>query len=385
MIHQEEYRKLKERINLEELINDSSIDQVLAFDNEMKIISWNRTCEIIKGKTRHEVIGKNVMAICPEMENENLKNAIENALKGYKSFVPHEKGPHGKGYYENHFIPLKENNRIIGVLNIIHDVAHRIKAENELKSLNKSLARKNKELKQKNAELSSLSQVTGHDLKEPLGRIYTFMEIILDEEKDRLSDKAKNYFKRFQASIQRLRLLADDIMLLSSISAEQQHKEEINLNHILKYVKANLSQVIESTNTEIKSVDLPSINGYRAMISQLFQNLIDNAMKFQPAGQKPVVTITWKMVKGDELKSLDANPETEYYCISIDDNGIGFERNEGKIIFNMFSRLHPTEYAGTGIGLAICRKIAELHNGFIMAESTVNEGSCFSILFPATN
>ncbi|RYY22846.1 MAG: PAS domain S-box protein [Chitinophagaceae bacterium] len=144
---------VNEKMSLAEMLNDCSIDRVMAIDLDWNIIAWNQASELASGLAKKDVIGKNLLEVFPSLKSDKeLMHAIHGAFLGRKTFVLSDKEKLHRYYYENHFTPLKdETGRVIGVLNIKHDVAHRVKAENELKALNKSLARKNKELKQKNA------------------------------------------------------------------------------------------------------------------------------------------------------------------------------------------------------------------------------------------
>lgn len=378
--------QLEQRLALMEAMNNASIDAVLAFDTDLKIIAWNKTCEQLWDVLEEDALNTSFFTIFPTVKNSGtMTKAIGAALKGVKTFVPANKAAYAAGtYFESHFVPLKdEAGNVTGVLNIVHDVAHRVKAENELKSLNKSLARKNKELKQKNFELLSFTHITSHDLKEPLRKIYTFAEMILNKEAVFFTDAGKKYFKRIMAAVQRMNLLTDDILAYAQVNTEEKVLDQVDLNHILKFVKNNLAEKIDETGTVIKTDILPVITGYRTMLTQLFQNIIANAIKFQLPGDKPEISVRVKHIKGSEIKDADALADTEYACISFADNGIGFEPQYTERIFQMFQKLDNSErYAGTGIGLAICKKIVEMHQGFITAQSNPNGGSTFFCYLP---
>jgi PAS domain S-box-containing protein len=381
----ERIRQLEEQVWLHELLNDASIDRVMAFDTNLNIIAWNKTSQVLTGLRKENILGRNILEVFPELqESKASMDAIKNALKGYKVFVPGEKGPREGGYYENHYIPLKDAaERVSGVLNIKHDVAHRVKAENELKALNKSLARKNKELKQKNAEIISFSHITSHDLKEPLRKIYLFIEMLMGKELENISEDGKKYFRKIQASVQRMGLLTDDILAYSLVLTEEQNLSNVDLNNTLASVKDVLNEYVSSSDAVIEASNLPIIQGYRNLLSQLFQNIIHNAIKFQKTGNKPLITITAENVSGSSIKHIDATPDAEYLRISFSDNGIGFDDKYSEKIFQMFQRLHNAEsYGGTGIGLALCKKIAEMHQGFMTAESAPGKGSRFSLFLP---
>jgi PAS domain S-box-containing protein len=369
-----------------EMINDASIDRIMVIDTDRKIIEWNKSCETLTGLKKDMLVGQDILIGCPDIEhNEDIQKAITGALKGYRMFVPSEKGSCIGVHHETHFIPLKDNDsKIVGVLCLMHDVAHRVKAENELKSLNKALARKNKELKEKNAEILDFSQITGQDLKEPLRKIYTFIEMLLLKENSNLSDEGKATFKRVQSSVQRMGMLTDDLLNYSQVGLHSADKlVPINLNHVLTAVKSNMRDNIAEKEAVIESEQLPVIDGYRTLLQELFERIIDNALKFRNETNAPFISITAEKVNGTDVPDQGVVPADHYACISFTDNGIGFEQRYVDRIFRMFQRLHSKElYGGSGMGLASCKKIMELHHGFITAESTPGHGSTFHCFFP---
>jgi PAS domain S-box-containing protein len=379
-----ELTEIKQKSTLADLINDASIDRILAVDVDMRIIAWNKMCEHISGISKEDCIGKDLLDVVPEMTViPEVTRAIRSALKGYKSFVAAEKGSFNGSYCEHFFAPLvDENKKVIGVLNIIHDVAHRVKVEQELRNLNKALVRKNKELKQKNAELLSFSHVAAHDLKEPLRKIYTFVEMILTKDADNLSETSRVYFKRVQASAQRMGLLTDDILGYTQLSNAEQELEPTDLNEVVEHAVKYLNEIIDNKKAVIKYDTLPVINGYKPMLVQLFENLIHNALKFQQDNVIPVVEIKAVEVSSEDIQHTDVLPDARYWCISFTDNGIGFEMKYLDKVFRIFQKLHPADkYPGTGMGLPICKKVMELHQGFIIVESTPDKGSVFKCYF----
>jgi PAS domain S-box-containing protein len=382
---QKENRELRRKDTLAELINDASIDRILAINKETKIIAWNKMLESITGISKDESLGRDLFEVLPEMADiPEINRAIKSALKGFKSFVPSDKGSFSGSYCEHHFVPLHdEEGEVFGVLNIIHDVAHRIKVENELRKLNKALVKKNKELKQKNSELVSFAHVTAHDLKEPLRKIYTFLEMILNKDADRLSEEGKVYFRRVQASAQRMGLLTDDILSYTQLNDENNREGSVDLNEVLQDAKQSLMESMTFSQAAIHTAALPAITGFRSLIFQLFKNILHNALKFRNPDATPVVEITSTTASGNDIKHADAVPEVQYCRVSVTDNGIGFDIKYADKIFQIFQRLHPDDqYAGTGMGLAICKKVMEIHQGFITAESSPGKGSTFHCYFP---
>lgn len=378
--------ELTRQMRLSQMMNDAGIDRVQALDTELRIVTWNRMCEEVTGLSRANVIGNAWLDVFPAArEWPAVMEALQRALQGHRSFVPAERGAYEAGHFERHFVPLKDEDGLLqGVLVIIHDVAHRVKAENELKILNRELQQKYRELQRANAELATFTHVTSHDLKEPLRKIYTFVELTITEEQGRMSDKGRSNLRRVQSSVQRMGLLTDDLVIFSEISAGNEPSELLNLNEILAEARKPLQKTIAETNAVIEAQELPAIWGPRRQFTLLFQHLLSNAVKFVEPGREPHVRIEASVVAGSDVPSADANPDTDYTMLCFTDNGIGIEPEFRDKIFALFQRLHARgEYGGTGIGLAICKKVVEHRGGFITVESEAGKGSRFCCWLPA--
>lgn len=246
-----------------------------------------------------------------------------------------------------------------------------------------SLEQKNKELQAAVEELASFNHIASHDLQEPLRKIQMFISRILTEELETLSAPGKEYFERISISALRMEQLIDDLLVYSQTVKEEQFFEKTDLNVILAEALLELSAEIESKNTVIKAVPLPIIFGIPFQIRQLFVNLIGNAIKYSKEGTPPIISINALLVSSKDIPQRAQPDKEEYYKITVSDNGIGFKPEFAEKIFILFQRLHKKEhYSGTGIGLAICKKIIENHNGFIIAESTPGEGASFHVYFP---
>jgi signal transduction histidine kinase len=196
-----------------------------------------------------------------------------------------------------------------------------------------------------------------------------------------LSEKGKDYFKRMQAGASRMQKLIRDILAYSRTTTSEKKLELTDLNELLNHAKSELEVMIHEKRAVIESDVLPSIKVIPFQVQQLFNNLLNNAMKFSKPSIPPRIVVKSEIVSGEGTRfPLSAK---EYCHISIRDNGIGFEPEYSKKIFEVFQRLHGRhEYGGTGIGLAICKKIVENHNGSIFAESSPGEGATFHILLP---
>lgn len=360
------------------LMNDASIDQIMALDTGLRVTAWNKACEDVTGIQRSSAIGHSFYEVRVGAEAfPEIEEALQMALKGYKSFLPWEKGAYS-GYFEHHFIPLKSEDAVIGVLVIIHDVAHRIKAENQLQKLNRILAQKNKELQQKTEELTNFNWIASHDLKEPLRKIYTFIEMVATKEGIKLTDTARTNLRRAQSAVQRMGLLTDDIVTFAQVAAPNEQLAEVNLQDVLAHALAVNKRTIENDGAQVMAEALPVIKGYPELLRLLFNHMLSNALKFHEEGSTPEVRITYRYVPGSETSNPDADPDAGYHCVCFADNGLGFDMTYTEKIFGMFQRLHPQgHFKGTGMGLPICRKVAEAHEGFIKVNSEPGAGSRF--------
>jgi signal transduction histidine kinase len=178
-------------------------------------------------------------------------------------------------------------------------------------------------------------------------------------------------------------MLIEDILILAKIDADKKAPKIINLNAILDAVVGEMKEYIKQSGTEIIIEKLPAITGSDNQIFYLFKNLLNNAIKFQEQGNQPVVKIKAEQIESSEVNNGKAIEATDYFRVSFTDNGLGFETKYAKKIFQVFQRLHGNkEFEGTGMGLAICRKIMENHGGFIAVESEPGKGSVFSCYFP---
>lgn len=254
----------------------------------------------------------------------------------------------------------------------------------ELQQANQNLARKNIELEKMNKELESFTYVSSHDLQEPLRKIQVFSTRILTKENQNLSENGKYYFKHMHDAAARMQTLIQDLLAFSRVRIEERKFETTDLNKIVEEVKIELRELIEEKKATIETTQMCEANIIPFQFRQLLHNLISNALKFSKPGTPPHIKIDSRSIIWN--KDIEANliPGKEYCHISVTDNGIGFDLKYKDKIFEVFQKLHgKDEYAGTGIGLAIVKKIVDNHNGTISARSTLGKGAGFDIYIPS--
>ncbi len=253
----------------------------------------------------------------------------------------------------------------------------------EQRNIEQDLRNKVEELNHSNRELEEFAFVASHDMQEPLRKITTFSDRLVEKYKDVLAGDGLMYLSRMVASAENMRLLINNLLDFSKISKNKQPFEPVNLNLVVKQVKTDLELVIEETRTVINSHPLPQIEAISSQMKQLFANIFSNAIKFRKADVSPVITIETNRLSDDEKGHFELPEQVVYYKISITDNGIGFEEEYSTRIFQVFQRLHgKSEYPGSGIGLAICKKILEYHHGLIFAENIPGVGARFVFILP---
>ncbi|MBK9016358.1 MAG: two-component sensor histidine kinase [Saprospiraceae bacterium] len=261
----------------------------------------------------------------------------------------------------------------------------------ELGIANKELAFQNEEKEKRaaeliiaNKELLAFTYISSHDLQEPLRKIQTFVTILLENENENLSESGKNNFQRMQLAAGRMQQLIDDLLAFSRISTTELTLEKTDLNKIIEEVKTELRDTIQEKQATIEATELCPANIIVFQFRQLMYNLISNALKFSNPAIPAHIIVKSRIVKVSKLNNENLSPEKNYCYITVKDNGIGFEPHFSERIFEVFQKLHgKDEYAGTGIGLAIVKKIAENHNGTITATSELNKGAQFDIYIPA--
>ena len=249
--------------------------------------------------------------------------------------------------------------------------------------LNIELQERNKELEKSNKELASFNHVASHDLQEPLRKIQTFISRVSEADKAVMSESGRDYISKIAVSAKRMRVLIDDLLLFSRTNTTKKEFIKSNLNELLQNAESELTEVIHEKKAIINASKLPKLEVIPYQIEQLFINLIGNSLKYNRAGVAPEISIESEKVVSTDYPDLLEQSVKKFYKITFRDNGMGFDPQFKETIFILFQRLHSkTDYPGTGIGLAICKKIVENHKGHILADSTQNVGSTFTVFLP---
>jgi two-component system sensor kinase FixL len=365
-------------------IFNNSPDAVIVINKDSEILKWNPKAEKLFGWKEEEVIGTNLTnTIVPKQHREAH-------MRGMAHFLATGHGPvinttvevtalnkdQQEFDIELSISNTSENGSPIFIA-FINDITERKKSQH-------IIGQKTKELENSNAELQQFASIASHDLKEPLRKILLFADLLVKEYKENLPEEGQAYIDRMHNAASRMQELIEDLLAFSRIGSKQEYFENVDLNVVIYGILTDLEISIQQKNAKIEYDDLPSLNAIPNQMRQLFQNLISNALKFCKQDVQPHIHITYKIINGTQLKGAATKSVNQSYCeIKVSDNGIGFEAVYAEKIFVIFQRLHGREaYDGTGIGLAICKKIAEYHNGYIYAESTPGKGSVFTITLP---
>ncbi|PIG92976.1 histidine kinase [Gloeocapsopsis sp. IPPAS B-1203] len=237
------------------------------------------------------------------------------------------------------------------------------------------------QLARSNAELQQFASIASHDLQEPLRKIQAFGNRLQDKYRDVLNEQGRDYIQRMQNAAHRMQTLIDDLLIFSRLTTRAQPLVSVVLAEVITEVLSDLEVLIQQTGGRVDVSELPTISADPLQMRQLFQNLIGNALKFRRANEPPCVKISSQIIEQPQL--IADSGGAELCQIAVEDNGIGFDAKYLDRIFQVFQRLHNrSEYEGTGMGLAICRKIVERHRGTLTAESQPGQGARFIITLP---
>ena len=351
---------------------------IILLDVDGTIRNWNAGAQRIKGYSESEIIGKNFRIFySPEDQADQLpehlvKTAIEYGKANHEGWRVRKDGTK---FWGNIVITSLhgDNNELIGFSKVTRDLTERKKAEDKLNEYLKELEIQNKQLEQ-------FAYVASHDLQEPLRKIRTFVDVV--QKNFQNQDLVKKYFQKIDLSAQRMSDQIQGILAYSQITWNTEQTVDTDVNKIISGILIDFELLIAEKKAKIIVGQVPVICADPIQIQQLFYNLLGNALKFSI--EDPIIEISSKIVKYKDLRDeVPGIEKRNYLQILVSDNGIGFDDKYQEQIFHLFQRLHPkNEYGGTGIGLALCKKIMENHDGFIKASGKEGEGAKFYLYFP---
>ena len=375
------------------------------FDFKTNITSYSSNAEQVTGASPAKTLEENLLLLHPDdrkISEQAFEEAIKNSTDLFNFVVRSIAVPSEiRWLHVSGRIIRDDQNKAVLAVGISQNITERKQAEEKIRESEKQLrelstvleqkvhqrttqlAEKNAELQNMNKELEAFTYVSSHDLQEPLRKIQTFAGIILEKENQNLTDNGKNYFRLMQNAAQRMQTLIQDLLAFSKLSIADRKFETTDLNIIIEEVKKEFKDVIAEKHAVIIVKEICDVKIIPFQFRQLMHNLISNALKFSNPKIPPHITIESCNIKYSQINIANLTPQKEYCHITITDNGIGFEKEFAKKIFEVFQRLHgKEEYAGTGIGLAIVKKIVENHNGIITATSELKKGTTFDIYIP---
>ena len=399
---------------------EASLDPLVTISATGKILDVNEASIKVIGVPREKLIDTDFSNYFtePQKAQEGYRQVFEKGfVADYPLTIKHKNGNLTDVLY-NASVYKDDKGNVLGVFAAARDVTEQKWAKDlqiankelafqneekekraaELIIANKELAFQNEEKEKRaaeliiaNKELLAFTYISSHDLQEPLRKIQTFVTIILENENKNLSEKGKYNFQRMQLAANRMQQLIDDLLAFSRINTTDHIFEKTDLNIIIEEVKNELRDTINDKRATIEIKEICPVNIIAFQFRQLMNNLISNALKFSKPGTACHIIINSLTDKGSTLNTQNAalpagslSPDKNYCHIAVSDNGIGFEPHFSERIFGVFQKLHSKEvYEGTGIGLAIVKKIVENHNGLITATSELNKGATFDIYIPA--
>jgi two-component system, chemotaxis family, CheB/CheR fusion protein len=395
--------QLAEAYDFSKAISETMHEPMLVLDNNHRIKSANKAFykyfmvleNDTEGKLLYE-LGNHQWDI-PRL-HELLRNIIKKDINFYDYEITHEFPNIGKKTMllnAARLVQKTQNEKLI-LLTFIDATLRPIKQKKEKEKLHNIITERTSELKrsydeidEKNISMKKMNKgleaftfISSHDLQEPLRKIKTFASLVKEEGKG-LSSTGKGYLDRMEETVGRMQMLIQDLLAYSQVENAEKKLEKTDLHEIVQEVISGFTETIIEKHAEIKTELHCEINVVRFQIRQLFQNLISNSFKFSHPKRFPRILIKSALTKGNVIKIKGVQPQKKYCHITIVDNGIGFETQYKERIFEVFQRLHEfDDYKGTGIGLAICKRIVENHNGIITAKGKLNKGAQIDIYIP---
>jgi PAS domain S-box-containing protein len=366
-------KKHEEQLILFSSIINFSDDAIISSDAEGNITSWNAGAENLFGWLQEEALGKPIFLIIPDHKKQEELEILKNIREG--KFVRHYETQRVKKDGSIVLVsltasPIKNSEDMItGASKISRDITGLKKASNDIVDLNDALKKRATDLQESNLELERFAFIASHDLQEPLRMVTSFLQLLEKRYAAQLDATANQYIHFAVDGAERMKKLIQDLLEYSRVGVNRDDYSSINLDQLVSYACSVFNDRIMSSGARLTIGKLPMIQGGKVQLTQLFQNLLSNAIKYK--SQRPLTI---------EIGCIEKRQEWEFF---ITDNGIGIDPKFNEKIFIIFQRLHNrSEYAGTGIGLSICKKIVERHGGKMWVESSLDVGSTFRFTIP---
>ena len=373
------------------LLADSMPQHIWTSDTEGKLNYFNKSVFDYSGLTLDQITnGGWIQIVHPDDQKKNISEWMNSISTGRDFLLEHRFRRHD-GQYRwqlSRATPQKDENGKIQMwvgtsTDIQEQKTFASELEEQVSIRTNELAEKNIELEKINKELQSFVYISSHDLQEPLRKIQTFVSRIVEVEKQNLSDRGTDYLKRMRAAALRMQKLLQDLLSYSRNNTSDGKFEHNDLNKILGEVLEELKEELDLKRATVQATGLCEVDIIAFQFRQLLHNLISNSLKFSSPKRLPNIEIGSKIVNGADFKGLELSASKKYCHITVTDNGIGFDQQYSKKVFELFQRLHGrNEYEGTGIGLAIVKKIVENHHGVITVNSELDRGTSFEIYLP---
>jgi PAS domain S-box-containing protein len=336
---------------LENLLANSA-DAIVVTDVENKIVHWSASAEALFGYPAEKIIGKSILVLLPETTISEVRttNSRNDDITGISA----EGSPLTMSLKVSEVIDSENN--LVALTYIFHDLRERLRQEESIQ--------------QQIRALEAFSYSVSHDLRAPLRRIINYAEILAEDHASSLNDEVQRLISRMSKNAQKMSELINDLLAFSRVGQHALQKIGVNMNGLIKSVVDEQRNTAEGARVTFEIERVESSEGDPTLLKQVFENLISNAIKYSTPKQNPFV----------KIGCIPGKDEITYY---VKDNGVGFDMQYSPKLFNVFQRLHnPSDFEGTGIGLAIVQQIISRHGGTVHADAIVNEGATFSFTLP---